>query len=316
YQVTFTQSGLPAGTTWWVNLTNGVSLRGTGSTVNIPEPNGSYAYSVGTADKTYRANGGTFVVNGAPVSLSVTFVRVTYAVSFTEQRLPSGTMWWVNLTNGESFSGTGTSITFSEPNGSYAFLVSAPGYLAFPATGNFTIAGGSTSRAITFVQATYPVRFTESGLPNGTSWSVTLGGVTQSSTTTVIDFQEPNGSYTYRLASNMPEYGAPGGSFVVTGSPVFVYVTFTKLTYTVTFSESGLPSGTNWSVTLNGVTSSSTRGSISFVEVNGTFTWSVGVQVGYRATPASGTLTVAGGPVAESIAFALVTYTVSFSETG
>jgi hypothetical protein len=316
YEVTFTQSTLPAGTTWWVNLTNGVSLRGTGSTVNIAEPNGSYAYNVGTTDKTYRASGETFVVNGGPLSLPVTFVRLTYAVSFTEQRLPSGTMWWVNLTNGQSFPGTGTSITFSEPNGSYAFLVSAPGYIAFPATGNFTIAGGSASRAITFVQATYPVRFTENGLPNGTSWSVTLGGVTQSSTTTVIDFQESNGSYTYRLASSMPEYGAPGGTFVVTGSPVFVYVTFTKITYTVTFSETGLPSGTNWSVTLNGVTTSSTRGSIAFVEVNGTFAWSVGAMAGFRATPASGTLTVAGGPVAESISFAPVTYAVAFSETG
>lgn len=316
YLVTFTESGLPAGTAWWVNLTNGVSLFSTGSLVSISELNGSYAYSVGTTDKTYRASGGPFVVNGAPLSLPVAFARVTYTVSFTEQLLPIGTMWWVNLTNGQSFPGTGTSITFAEPNGSYAFLVRAPGYVAYPATGNFTIAAGPVSRTITFVLATYAVQFTESGLPNGTLWSVTLGGATQSSTTPIINFQEPNGSYTYRLASSLPEYGAPGGSFVVTGSPVFVYVTFTKLTYTVTFSETGLPSGTNWSVTLNGVTSSSTRASISFVEVNGTFTWSVGAQAGYHATPASGTLTVAGGPVAESITFALVTYTVSFSETG
>ena len=316
YLVTFTESGLPAGTAWWVNLTNGVSLFSTGSLVSISELNGSYAYSVATADKTYRATGGPFVVNGAPLSLPVAFARVTYTVSFTEQLLPIGTMWWVNLTNGQSFPGTGTSITFAEPNGSYAFLVRAPGYVAYPATGNFTIVAGPVSQTITFILATYSVWFTESGLPNGTLWSVTLGGATQSSTTPIISFQEPNGSYTYRLASSLPEYGAPGGSFVVTGSPVFVYVTFTKLTYTVTFSETGLPSGTNWSVTLNGVTSSSTRASISFVEVNGTFTWSVGAQVGYHATPASGTLTVAGGPVAESITFALVTYTVSFSETG
>ena len=47
----------------------------------------------------------------------------------------------------------------------------------------------------------YPVIFTESGLPSGTSWSVTLNGTSQTSSTATIGFEEPNGSYVYYVAA-------------------------------------------------------------------------------------------------------------------
>jgi len=43
----------------------------------------------------------------------------TYSVTFTESGLPSGTLWYVNLSNGQSYSGTGTTIKFPELNGKY-----------------------------------------------------------------------------------------------------------------------------------------------------------------------------------------------------
>jgi YVTN family beta-propeller protein len=70
-------------------------------------------------------------------------------------------------------------------------------------------------------------------------------------------------------------------------------------TYTVTFTESGLPAGTQWSVTFNGLTKSSTTSSITFTGVPaGNYTWNVSsiIAVGngtrYVAQISSGTISV------------------------
>jgi hypothetical protein len=70
-------------------------------------------------------------------------------------------------------------------------------------------------------------------------------------------------------------------------------------TYTVTFTESGLPSGTEWSVTFNGQTKSSTVSTITFTGIpEGSYAWSVstpisgGTGVRYVASPSSGTMNV------------------------
>jgi len=59
------------------------------------------------------------------------------------------------------------------------------------------------------------------------------------------------------------------GSIMASGSNVNQVITFTPVTptlYTITFKESGLPSGTSWSVTLNRVTETSTTNTITFHE--------------------------------------------------
>jgi len=70
-------------------------------------------------------------------------------------------------------------------------------------------------------------------------------------------------------------------------------------TYTVTFTESGLPAGTQWSVTFNGLTKSSTASSITFTGVPaGNYTWNassiiaVGSGTRYVAQASSGTISV------------------------
>ncbi len=74
-------------------------------------------------------------------------------------------------------------------------------------------------------------------------------------------------------------------------------------TYAVQFVESGLPSGTSFSVTLNGATSSSGSGTVSFSEVNGSYSFSIGSVSGYTASPSSGTVVVSGSAVSESVTF-------------
>ncbi|HTT16540.1 MAG TPA: thermopsin family protease, partial [Thermoplasmata archaeon] len=76
YSVTFTESGLPSGTQWWVNITSGPSLTTTGTSVATSEPSGSYTFSAASLDKAYSSAGGSFAVSGAPVGVPVTFTEL------------------------------------------------------------------------------------------------------------------------------------------------------------------------------------------------------------------------------------------------
>jgi YVTN family beta-propeller protein len=73
--------------------------------------------------------------------------------------------------------------------------------------------------------------------------------------------------------------------------------------YSVTFTESGLPSGTTWSVTLNGTTESSTTDTITFSVPNGTYSYSIGSVSGYTASNLNGSVTVNGNNIPISITF-------------
>lgn len=84
----------------------------------------------------------------------------------------------------------------------------------------------------------------------------------------------------------------------------------------VSFTESGLPAATSWSVTLNGAPMSSMTDTIDFSEAYGTYLYTIPPAAGLNATPSSGSVTVAGFPVSVSVAFAPFVYGVTFQETG
>ncbi len=308
--VKFTETGLPSGTKWYVNLSNGQSFSSTTTTISFNEGPGTYTYSVATGDKEYAPSPatGSFTAGPGVVSESVTFSLVTYSVTFTESGLPSGTIWYVNITGGASHSSTTSTITFSEPNGTYSYSIATGNkeYAPSPASGSFTVNGAVVSESITFSLVTYRVTFTESGLPPSTIWYVNItGGNSYSSTTSTITFSELNGSYSYTVATGNKEY-APSpasGSFTINGTVVSESVTFSLVTYSVTFTESRLPSGTIWSVTLNGVTEHSTASDIVFTEPNGTYAYSTGYVTKYTTSFASGNVTVNGNAVTQKIIF-------------
>jgi len=73
--------------------------------------------------------------------------------------------------------------------------------------------------------------------------------------------------------------------------------------YSVTFAETGLPSGTNWSVSMGGVQHSSSDTSIVFMDPNGAYQYTVVAVPGYAASPSSGSATVSGKAVTIVIQF-------------
>ncbi|MGC8631961.1 MAG: YncE family protein [Thermoprotei archaeon] len=149
--------------------------------------------------------------------------------------------------------------------------------------------------AVAPTPTSYAVSFTESGLPSGTSWSVTLNGQTQSSTTFTITFTVPAGTYQYSVVSVSGYSSSPSSGSVAVSDATTEAIIFTAVapvTYPVTFSESGLPSGTSWSATLNDITKSFTTSTITFSELAGTYSYSVTLPSGYSSSNLTGTISV------------------------
>ena len=195
-------------------------------------------------------------------------------MTFNENGLPGGTQWSATL-DGNQQSSSSSSIVFNNiANGSHPWSVSSAGFSPSQGSGTAMVSGNDTTvPTITFTPVTYSVKFTESGLPSGTPWTVTLQGTPQSQTTPSIVFQEANGSYSYSISTSDNRYSPSPASGMVTvdGGAVKTDVTFSESFYSVTFTESGLPPGTQWMVTLNGTPQASTTNSIAFSEPNGLY---------------------------------------------
>jgi len=253
----------------------------------------------------------------------------SYNVTFTETGLAPGTNWSVHVTgvhwgwwfvSHHQHGSNTSSIVFSLPNGTYRFSVrNVPGYqLLSGAHGVFQVNGTSPpAMSVAFGKLTYyTVTFTESGLASGTHWAVRIAtfghgwgwhfrDYGRSGTGSSLNFSLLNGTYFYRVLS-VPGYnltsGNAVGEFNVTGaSPTPIHVTFAALpTYAVTFTETGLPSGTNWSVSIftwHGVvvTGRSNTPTITLELWNGTYLYHIGHVHGYYVNgSAFGVLTVSG----------------------
>jgi DNA-binding beta-propeller fold protein YncE len=236
YTVAFVEAGLPGGMTWSVEL-GGTTMNATltpplyaGIEIQFPgQLNGSYAFEV-TAPSGYWATPefGNLSVAGHDVNVTIAFSQ-TYPVVFSEQSLPVGVQWSIDLGGSltvATVSGSGgTTLPFFRPNGTYAYSVGAPpGYSATVSNGNIVVHGGNVSLAVEFVVPTAPARYTvifaESGLPYGTTWTVTFNG---STVTGVGQLRFPgiaNGTYSFTVP-NLTGYSPTpsAGSLQVSGTP-------------------------------------------------------------------------------------------------
>ena len=124
-----------------------------------------------------------------------------YQVTFSESGLQAGSTWSATL-NGSTEYSNGSSITFIEPSGVYLYRVgNVSGYSVSPGSGYLTVSGKNAGIPVAFMTAKeYTVVFTESGLSQGTRWSVTLNGSTKTSTNSSIAFTVPAGEYSYSVS--------------------------------------------------------------------------------------------------------------------
>ncbi|HTT15990.1 MAG TPA: hypothetical protein VMH49_01330 [Thermoplasmata archaeon] len=211
HAVTFHESGLPAGKSWSVVL-GGHLLVGASGALNAFAASGELSYVIrGPAG--YRVLGvppsGTMHVAGA-VSETVAFVPAkTVNLSFKETGLPPGNVWCVQVAGWQQC-GSGRTLTYADLTpGTYSYAIAPPASFGTAAhIGAVALAGAGTldvmKRTTVSLRFTeqLPVLFTESGLAPGTSWSVTIGGRTWSSTNaTLLVTLSSGSSYAYRLGS-------------------------------------------------------------------------------------------------------------------
>jgi len=153
----------------------------------------------------------------------------------------------------------------------------------------------------------YTATFNETGLISGTLWTLTLNGTSVSSTSSSIQVGVTNNTYNYVISNDVSSTSTL--SIIVHGANKYApTVTF----YNVTFSETGLPSGASWNVTLNGYTQSSTSSTNTFSMLNDTYSYTVANVTAYKITKdASGSGTVNGKGVTVDVTFAkkVVNYT-------
>lgn len=317
YPVTVSESGLATGFRWSVT-DNGTTWFSNTTSLTIPASNGSFNWEAHSAGDLYQPSPGkgTFTIMGAGGSLNLSFVLVTYPVQFFERGLPTGDTWSVAL-DGTVRSGNATELDFQEPNGTFLFSTSSSDspYAPSPRNGSVSVMGRSASESIEFQIADYTLSFHETGLPPGGPWSVSILDASVLGYLPTLTLSFPNGTYTVLIGPVGPYLPAYNSRLVVNGTNLTVPVDF-EVSYPVTFLESSLPSGTNWSVTVNSTSHSSTRSTIVFNETNGTYFFLVGHPSSVSATPGSGLLVLDGHGANESIDFAPIVFPVAFSESG
>ncbi|MHB8361762.1 MAG: hypothetical protein ACYDDC_08205, partial [Thermoplasmataceae archaeon] len=190
---------------------------------------------------------------------------------------------------------------------------------AVPSSGNITVSGKAVNTTIIFSLVTFNVTFTEKGLPSGKQWNVTLNKVLMTSVKSTINFSVFNGTYAFTVGSLFGYKIFPStGKVTVNGANAFQAITFAKPTqsvYEIFFNETGLSSGTQWNVTLNGTTTSSVTSSIVFIEINGTYTYNIDNVTGYKLSVTTGTIIIAGNDFTQNVTFTPVTPPASSSSS-
>jgi uncharacterized repeat protein (TIGR02543 family) len=141
--------------------------------------------------------------------------------------------------------------------------------------------------------------FNQTGLASGTSWTVKIGSSNYSSTGSSISQTWIDGvpyNWEVYVPAGYTSSSTLSGIFTLSfGETKNINVVFTSAGYNVVFSQSSLPSGTNWAVTFDGTTKTSVGSAIIFTNVaSGTHIYNVTSPTGYLSSATSGQITVDG----------------------
>lgn len=305
----------PAGVDWGVSVGN-ITIDSQSSQITFDLPVGTHAYNVTPiSGYTSLRTGSVAVVSGA-VSVPISFSAVKYGVTFSEVGLAGGTGWSVTI-GGTTVTSNTASLIFLLTNGTYSYRIDPVAkYTPVVAFGTVLVDGAAGNVQVAFDRTSYPVTFTESGLPIGTYWTVTADSMEAGSATESIVLELPNGTIAYTAVSHT-QFATPGGGTVdVHGAATSAAVPFAQQTYPVTFTESQLPSAARWGISIGGTTVNSTSSTAVFPLANGTYLYTVHSPAGYEPVSGNNTISVLGGPNASTIVFNATTETATFAQTG
>lgn len=176
--------------------------------------------------------------------------------------------------------------------GNESFPTNAPLALGPPASPNVTVRLTATSANISWTEPA-----TSEALNYTLWWGTKTSGLTQS-----VSLLPSNSSFELTGLSNASDY-----EFEVVAHNLDWYGAASfgipPPRYNLTFSESGLPAGTSWSVDVNGTTYASTTSSVTVSETNGIYSWTVSEAAGLTPSPKGGQVNLSK-PTNVSITFA------------
>ncbi len=182
-----------------------------------------------------------------------------FTLEFNQTGVPADARWFVNVTGAADVSALGSQSNLTLPvlNGSYAWTaaVGKGNWSIAPDTGRSVVSGQTVYvDLLAAASPRYLVQFNATGVPPSQSWYVNI--------TRTVSLSSPgsddelatdlvNGTYAWTGAIGA-NWTSPSGDFRVNGASVLVDLAFALRTASVAFVESGLPSGTTWTVVISG----------------------------------------------------------------
>ncbi|MCI4368833.1 MAG: hypothetical protein L3K09_04645, partial [Thermoplasmata archaeon] len=272
YNETFVPVGLPASSTYTVGF-NGSTYSAAGDRWLNVSGIGTGAYPLGTIQATSsragweyfgRSSVGSTVVVPAQPSVTLTFSEINVSapdapVSFHALGLSNGTVWRLTF-NGTSFSSKTPWINASEHPGNYSLsvgtVVAANGSVGYTPVGvpSGVALGAGTVVNVSFVDSNRIDVIATSG------GSVSAPGVRFVPAGSVLNLSAYTGTgYNFGGWSGVGAgsfNGSTIGASITSNGPIVEVASFFPLPadrFNLTYVEQGLPTGTPWSVFVNGV---------------------------------------------------------------
>jgi len=236
YPVEFTQTGVPDGSTWFVNLSTGLVLSGAGSTGSVTTTlqNGSYTWTAAVGLKNWSSTPptGAFTVAGKATVIALVFGPSVSTVEFKakgpEKAGRIAFDWTVNITGGPTWTGNATSYETNLSFGTYDYSVSSANasYPPTKKTGSFLAGPSGVVVPVDFALPTFQITFVFDNPKPAPKITISLGGYTDSGVFSTYALTEPKGVYSWSITGLPIEYAAlpSHGTVVVNGTPPPIYV--------------------------------------------------------------------------------------------
>ncbi len=319
YNVTITETGLPSGYTWAINVSGSVYWNN-GNTTVLQLPNGSFQMHAFVKGAVYSALPVHFSINGSEIAVSVIFTAVLYDIAIHEEGLPQGYSWKISLSNGMvAAAAAGIPISLSLMNGTYQASLqdSSTSYRPIYEQINLTVDGASYNYTVTFVPVVFKIELEILNLPQNTSWSLFIGtasytGISGPQFVTYLQ----NGTYGIKVVPSNHDYHSFSGSVNVSGAGKTIKVILSPVLFVVNFTERGLPPGSEWYIAGQNGSNLITSGSVqSALFMNGSYSLR---YISFSPEFKGGTVSfvVDGHSLNLSLHFTLVQYEVVFSVAG
>ncbi len=213
--------------------------RYSGPLQNITGPDGIF-------DTSYTPKNDSGIVDKYP--LAKPWLRPQFTIH--ESGLLNGAAWSATF-NGQTKTSDGTSISFNIVNATYqTYSYSYAGVNGYVGSGSgtYSYTGANSTSSTAKYTPIYEVNFTESGLPAGSAWQVSVNGTLHNVSVKYFDIAVYNGtSISYYVHNSTDYYTSNGnGQFTVTGNTT-LNIAFHHYAYLV---GTLLPSAAN--ITVNG----------------------------------------------------------------